>query len=130
MWLRVNKVTEEIYLKAAIEFTSNHTIYGKAMGEVAYLWKNTMENHLTNMLINRKAFIGHCAVFYKLQIPEYIVRMAWKSLTDRQRYLANYAAEQTIKEWELWYMKKLQNTSIHGKKDVTQKEYQTKLQLD
>lgn len=38
-----------------------------------------MKNFLTNSSINRKAYLGHCAVFYKLQIPEYIVRISWKN---------------------------------------------------
>ena len=129
MWNKVDKLTEENMLKTAIEFTGNHILYGEQMRKVVYEWANTIEHHLTNKGINRRAFLGHCAVFYKLQIPEYIVRKAWKHLTDNQRILADNEAEKTIKEWELWYMRKLINTSRYGKNAVTQMEYQTKLQL-
>ena len=127
MWNTVNKETEITMLNDAIEFTGDHVVYGDQMRLVVYKWPNTMKNHLTNKGINRRAFLGHCAVYYKLQIPEYIVRMAWKKLTDKQRRFADYEAEKTIKDWELWYMKKLENTLINGKDAVIKKEYQMKL---
>jgi len=127
MWNKVDKITEKEMLEAAIKFTGNHILYGEQMRKVIYKWSNTIENHLTNKSINRRAFLGHCAVYYKLQIPEYIVRSAWKQLTDKQRILADNEAEKTIKEWELWYMRKLINISMNGKNAVTQMEYQMKL---
>ena len=89
-----------------------------------------MENHLTNVSINRKAFLGHCAVFFKHQIPEYIVRKAWRNLTIKQQVLADNVAQQTIKEWELWYKRKLTNTLSCGKKDVIKMGYQMRLHLN
>lgn len=76
MWFKVNKATEETMFSKAVEFTSNHKLYGAAMKKVVYSWNSTMTNHLTNKSINRKAFLGQCAVFYDLKIPEYIVRSA------------------------------------------------------
>lgn len=127
MWNKVSVNEEKRMLRDAITFTGNHILYGKSMKEVAYSWHNTMENHLTNKSINRRAFLGHCAVFYKHQIPEYIVRKAWKHLSKKQQVLADNIAEQTIKDWELWYKIKSNNTSKHGKKGATKTEYQMKL---
>lgn len=129
MWSKVDKLTEQKMLKRAIIFTGNHILYGAAMEEVIYRWDNTMKHHLTNKSINRRAFLGHCAVCYRLQIPEYIVRMAWKQLTDKQRDLADNEAEINIKKWELWYTRKLENTLRNGKTDVIQKEYQMRFQF-
>jgi hypothetical protein len=129
MWSKVNKETEVLMLKKAIEFTGNHILYGKSMKKVIYSWNNTMKNHLTNMSMNRRAFLGHCAVCYKFQIPEYIVRSAWKHLDDDQRRLADLQAETTIKEWELWYTKELENTSNYGKNVAIKTGFQMKLQL-
>ena len=128
MWLKSDNESE--LLKKAIEFTGNHILYGNAMNDVIYKWHHTMENHLTNLSINRRAFLGHCAVFYRLQIPEYIVRKAWKELNNKQRDLADNQAEKFIKEWELWYTKKLMITSRRGKIDVIKKGYQMKLLLN
>ena len=129
MWLKVDKITESKMLDEAIEFTGNHILYGSAMSEVLKLWVNTMKHHLTNKSINRRAFLGHCAVFYKKQIPEYIVRMAWKHLDSNQRLLADLQAEKHIKQWELEYMRKSINTSQCGRIDVIKMGYQTKLHL-
>lgn len=99
MWKKVPKEQEPELLKVAIEFTSDHIRYGESMGEVIYLWKNTMLNTLTNVSVNRKAFLGHCAVHFKINVPEYITRIAWGFLTEEQRILANKEAEKWIKNW-------------------------------
>ena len=130
MWNKVDKKTESIMLETAIKFTGNHILYGKSMRNVVFKWFNTMENNLTNKSINRRAFLGHCAVFYKHQIPEYIVRKAWKELNNEQRRLADLEAEKTIKEWELWYTRKLEVTLKHGKKDATKMGFQMKLHFN
>jgi len=130
MWDNVNnKYLEDKLLSEAIEFTGNHILYGRSMGKVVVSWKCSMLNFLSNKSMNRKAYLGHCAVFIEKQIPEYIVRMAWKQLTNKQRELANLEAEKYIKEWELHYMKKSMIILELGKKDATHKEYQMKLQL-
>lgn len=129
MWSKVDLSSEQKMLQIAIEFTSDHVLYGSAMREVAFAWKNSMLNFLTNKSINRRAYLGHCAVSFRLGIPEYIVRMAWKHLTPKQQQLADLVAERTIKEWEIWYMRKLKNTSKLGRQDVTTMDCQMSLQL-
>jgi len=130
MWSRVDKNIEDELIKKCILFMSNHILYGNAMREVVYKWENSMINFLTNKSINRRAYLGHCAVCYELKIPEYITRTAWKELNSEQMYLADLQAEKTIKDWELWYMKKLMNTSKNGRKGAILMEYQMKLQLN
>tara|TARA_R100000808_G_C2153197_1_gene163206 strand:+ start:5646 stop:6038 length:393 start_codon:yes stop_codon:yes gene_type:complete len=127
MWNKVNSNSEIKMLDLAISFTGNHILYGKEMENVVFKWKNTMINHLTNKSINRKAFLGHCAVFYKHQIPEYITRKAWKHLTKKQQILADNVAHKIIKKWETMYMRKLNNTLNYGKKDVIKMGYQMNL---
>lgn len=101
MWRKETKEYEDVHLKIAIEFTGNDELYGNAMMEVIENWKYTCEHNLSDKSINRKAFIGHCAVCYKLGIPEYITRMAWHYLTQEQQDKANKKAEHAIKQWEL-----------------------------
>jgi NCAIR mutase (PurE)-related protein len=127
MWFKVDKNKEADMLRQAVEFTGNHMLYGNAMREVVYIWENSMVNFLTNKNINRRAYLGHCAVYHKLKIPEHVVRSAWKLLTNNQRILADKVAEETIKEWEIWYTTKLTNTSRNGKRNATKKAYQMKL---
>ena len=96
MW---KKSQDEELLNRAIEFTGDHIRYGEAMSEVVIKWPHTTLNSLTNQSINQKAFVGHCAVQYRLGIPENITRMAWKELSSEQQIKANKVAEQAIKKW-------------------------------
>ena len=125
MWISSNC---DIKLKQAIEFTSDHIIYGNAMFEVINNWKYSCENFLSNKSINRKAYLGHCAVSFKLNIPECITRKAWKYLTKEQQDLANNEALINILKWE--QKKELESISQIGRKNATNKEYQTKLLLN
>lgn len=129
MWSKLDYSLEDIYYNNCLKFISDHVLYGKSMREVVYKWENSMINFLTNRSINRNAYLGQCAVCFKLKIPEYIVRKAWKKLSAEQMNLANLEATNTIKEWELWYKKKLQNTLNSGRKDATKTGYQMSLQL-
>ena len=121
MWRKVDN--EEKWLKKAIKFTGNHLRYGAAMKEVIYEWPRTMLNHLTNPSINKRAFLGHCACQFKIKCPEYIVRAAWKLLTENQRILADKVAQETIDEWKIKY----QSISENGNKGVILKAYQMRL---
>lgn len=112
MWRTVGKSDELNMLEIAIEFTGDWERYGEAMRSVSKAWPNTMLNSLTNPGINRRAFLGHCAVCYKLEIPEYITRMAWKQLSDEQREKADRVAQETIDNW----IREKQTKRIH--KDV------------
>lgn len=109
MWSKSKDETAD--LKTAIEFTGDHIRYGNAMKKVIIAWPRTMMNSLTNSSINKRAFLGHCAASFELSIPEYITRMAWKQLTDEQRFNADKVAQQTIDEWTTTYESR--NKPIH-----------------
>jgi len=107
MWRKINdKEEENILLQKAIEFTGDWVKYGTAMQKVVTLWPNTMLNTLTNVSANRRAFLGHCAVQMEINCPEYITRLAWKELTDKQREEADEIAQLTIDEWIEEYARK------------------------
>lgn len=108
MWCKVEASEVDELLKCAIEFTGDWQRYGAAMREVVFAWPRTMLNHLTNSSINQRAFVGHCAVCFKIQIPENVTRAAWKHLTDEQRLNADKAAQQAIDSWKIWHYNKRQ----------------------
>jgi|WetSurMetagenome_2_1015567.scaffolds.fasta_scaffold500146_1 hypothetical protein len=107
MWNKVGKESEIKMLPIAIKFTGNHIEYGRAMKRVIYEWPISCENNLTDNSINQKAWLGHAACSIELQIPEYIIRQAWKLLTDEQRILANLQAELYIRMWLCIHRKKI-----------------------
>ena len=101
-------------LQEAIEFTGDHIKYGNAMKEVIEAWPRTMLNSLTNTSINKRAFLGHCAVCYKLGICESTTRAAWKELTDQQRYDADKVAQETVNNWLHDYRNKQVYKNVGG----------------
>lgn len=127
MWSKGGSPPDHEKIMNAVNFMKNSKDYGHSMREVSKRWKNSMLNFLTNNSINKNAYIGHCAVFYKLGITENVTRLAWKKLTEKEMYLANQEAEKTIKEWEL--NRKYNNTLVSGKTDATQEGFQMKLLL-
>lgn len=104
-------LTPELHLQQAIEFTGDHVKYGQAMAAVVTAWPRTMLNSLTNPSINKRAFVGHCAVSLALGIPEYITRQAWRELTEEQRQAADAVAQKTIDEWKEKYQHGLKSGS-------------------
>ncbi len=109
MWRKLIREDEPEFLRLAIEFTGDWVRYGEAMGEVMAAWPRTMLNSLTNKSINRRAFLGHCAVSFKINCPEYITRQAWALLTNEQRFYADEIAEKHIKSYEINFAAKNRN---------------------
>ena len=87
-------------LRKAVIFTGNHRLYGIYMRRVINEWPYSCENALSNLNLNRKAWLGHAAVAMALRIPEDIVRQAWSYLSDTQREKANEQASKAISQWE------------------------------
>ena len=108
MWRRVTPEEHKLLLPIAVDFTANSVMYGKAMSEVLVAWPNTMLNGLTNSSINRKAFLGHCACCYKIQMPESVTRAAWWMLTEQQRIDADEQAMINIESWITLYQNRFQ----------------------
>lgn len=120
-----NKEFLETDKQECIDFMNDTEKFGLAMIEVCEKWKNTMINHLTNNSINRVAFLGQCAVCYRLGYSDKLTKMCWKELSENKKYLANIKAANVIKKWIL--NRKLKTTSMNGKKNVMKVESQMKL---
>jgi len=119
MWKKIeDEKLERKMLRKAIRFTGDWVKYGRAMKKVVKAWPQTMINSLTNASVNQRAFVGHCAVHWKLGIPEYITRMAWKELTDKQREDADAIAQQTIDKWKIKYAKEVRRVHRNMAKKV------------
>lgn len=111
MWESLTKEDLDI-LEKVIDFTGDHKKYGNAMMEVIKVWKNSCTDKLSNKNINRRAWIGHAACSYKFGWKESLVRLAWKSLTPKQRILANKEADKAIKAWEVYQIQKKQKNQL------------------
>ena len=103
MWSRRSKIDEDALLARAIEFTGNATLYGSFMQRVIYEWPISAEHNLTDLMINRKAWVGHAAACLAIQCPEHVTREAWGHLSAQQRIDANKQADLAILRWETEY---------------------------
>jgi len=103
MWGAVSN--RKLWVKKALDFTSDHQKYGRFMIKVVESWPNSCENWLTDYSSNRRAWIGHAACAMAINCPEDITREAWGLLTDEQRKLANRQADRAIQLWEHNYAK-------------------------
>jgi hypothetical protein len=112
MWRKESKVYDETEIKKVIEFTGDHIIYGNAMLRVINEWPVSCEHNLTNLSINRKAWIGHAACCIENGWPEYLVRYAWGFLTEDQRNKANNQARIAILKWEEVHEQKLKKNKF------------------
>ena len=106
MWRTVERKDREDLLAKAITFTGNAELYGSWMIKVIREWTKACEHNLTDININRRAWIGHAACCMAIQCPEDITREAWGYLTEQQRIDANLMADKAILKWESPRMKK------------------------
>ena len=113
MWGTVDN--KKLWLQAAIAFTGNHSLYGYFMIRVINEWPVSCENALTDININKKAWVGHAATALGIGCPEDITRQAWGYLTNEQRILANKEAQRAIDTWENVYRENNQLYQDMGK---------------
>lgn len=99
MWRKETKFYEESELNNVIEFTGDYNLYGTAMLRVIDEWPLACEHNLSNVSINRRAWIGHAACCIEKGYPEYLVRIAWGMLSEQQRVDANNKADYAIEKW-------------------------------
>jgi hypothetical protein len=80
MWRKETKQYELDNFSNIVAFTGNYIEYGKAMKLVTENWHYSCEHNLSNLSINRKAWLGHAACCFQHGYPEYLVRQAWWEL--------------------------------------------------
>lgn len=87
-------------VQQAAEILGTPDICRKAMEKVVSEWKISTEYNLSNLEINRKAWLGQAACCCWGGIHEDETREAWGIMTEAQRIEANRIAAEIIKEWQ------------------------------
>ena len=67
-------------------------------------WRKAAEVNLTNTNRNRQAWLGQSSCCYKFKAPEYITKIAWRTLSKVEQDKANKTADRIILEWETKYI--------------------------
>lgn len=103
MWRQPSAAETQALLPLAVKFTGDHRLYGKWMMKVLTVWPVSSEHNLTNVSINRKAWVGHAGCCLATGIPEVITRKAWGELSQTQQDKANDMAGKAIAHFEGGY---------------------------
>lgn len=87
-------------VKEAAKILGTPDICRAAMEKVIAEWKISTEYNLSNLEINRKAWLGQAACCCYAGIHEDETREAWGIMTEAQRIEANRIAAGIIKKWQ------------------------------
>lgn len=98
------------------------------MRNVLTHWPKSCEHNLTNVSMNRIAWLGQAACCYYGGVPCKATMFLWKFLDDKVQRRSDKIATKLIKEWEQKI--KSENTQLSGSDGVTKEEFQMKLPLN
>lgn len=79
-------------------FLSNDKLFRDALEHVIVEWKYSCEQYLTNIAMNRIAYLGQAAMCYATGIPA-CFRSGFSLLTEDQQNMANNTALEYLNKW-------------------------------
>lgn len=91
---------KELELKV-VELFSNAEKTEYFMRIIVAEWPNSCEHNLTNISLNRVAWLGQSACCFYAKIPYPITMNNWRVVPDEFKVIACDIAEKIIKEYEL-----------------------------
>lgn len=87
-------------VREAAHILGTPPICTEAMKKVIAEWKICTEYNLSNVGVNRKAWLGQAACCCYANIHEDETREAWGLMTEEQRVTANRIAQMLINAWQ------------------------------
>jgi len=91
---------KELEIKV-VELFSNPKKTEYFMNRIIAEWPNSCEHNLTNISLNRVAWLGQSACCFYAKIPYSITMNNWRFVPDEFKIIACDIAEKIIKEYEL-----------------------------
>ena len=95
-----NKDGRSERVQKAVEILGTPDICRAAMEKVVSEWKIATEYNLSNLEINRKAWLGQAACCCYAGVHEDETREAWGIMSEAQRTEANRIAAGIIRKWQ------------------------------
>jgi len=86
---------------AADQLLTDATAFDAACARVIAEWPVSSDVNLTNMSINRRAWLGQAACSIIAGVPERSVRTAWKAISPECKRTANRIADDWIRKHEI-----------------------------
>lgn len=121
-----NKKKENINL--VLDLFKDEEETEKQMSLVLSRWKYSCEHNLTNLSLNRIAYLGQAACCFYSGVPNLTTMYAWKLLDEGVKERSDKIAAKNILIWE--QNQKLKNTYKSGRKKGTAEAYQMKLRFN
>lgn len=90
-------------INKVIEMFSDPELTEICMRKVIKEWLFSCEHNLTNLSMNRIAYLGQAACCVFAGIPSSITMEAWGLVPEEKRNIADLIADKLIKEWEVKY---------------------------
>jgi hypothetical protein len=87
-------------IAASVEMLANELLFLATAIDMVAAWPISSAVNLSNVSINRKAWVGQAACCFNHNAPETLTRLSWAMLTDQQRFAANRAADRVIYDYE------------------------------
>lgn len=102
-WKSIDDSKKDERLKKVVDFFTkdNGMAFDVSCNHIIYEWPKSCEHNLTNLEMNRIAWLGQACVAKELGIDCYTTREAWSLLALDVQENANEIAEKYLKEWEL-----------------------------
>ena len=119
---------KEYQKSVVLSFFKNPNLVEIYMDKVINEWPISCEHNLSNLSMNRVAYIGQAACNIYGEIPNISTMYAWKFIDSDLRDLADKIAIKTILKWE--QKQKYKNIYLNGKIRDTNQESQMKLLLN
>jgi hypothetical protein len=87
-------------INRVISILSDSNETERLMSKVISEWKYSCEHNLTNMGLNRIAYLGQSACCIEDKIPSTVTMESWNKIDKSCRDKADSIADKLIKEWE------------------------------
>lgn len=87
-------------INKVVELFSSKSLTEKFMNKVIVEWPNSCEHNLSNISMNRIAYLGQAACCIYSGVPSTITMFAWSLVSKEKRDQADKIAESIINKWE------------------------------
>ena len=90
-------------INKVVEMFTDSELTEICMRKVIKEWTFSCEHNLTNLNMNRVAYLGQAACCVFAGVPCSITMEAWNLVPEEKRKIADSIAERLVKEWEVKY---------------------------
>ncbi len=96
----ISGINKELMINKVVELFSSSELTEKYMILVIEKWKYSCEHNLTNLSLNRIAYLGQSACCIYSAVPSSITMEAWHLVSEENKKKANEIAKKIINSYD------------------------------